>query len=205
MTHLTRDELTRFRRGETGDRERIVAHLAACDECGALYGEVLDAEPPEPAVVSPALVARGRRAFRAGRRRGDARLWRFAVPLAAAAAAVVVALLLPRAREAAPPDPAAGLRGAGLQALAPAGEVAALDFRWTSALHPASFAVEVREPGAAVVLREVVAGESWQPSAAERAAIVAGRAYEWRVVALDAAGEPLTASSWQRFVVVPGD
>jgi hypothetical protein len=208
MTHLTRDELDAFWRGDaTAERERIVGHLAACDACGALYGEVVDADLPPPSTVPRRLLERGRRVYRGGGRRATRGRWRLVVPLAALAAAAVVAVVLlePR-RPTAPPaaERAPGVRGTAVVTLAPRGEGATLDFRWSSAVRPASFAVEVREPDGAAVLRRVVPGESWEPSPAERAAIVPGRAYEWRVVALDAAGEALTASSWQRFSVAPG-
>ena len=46
MTHLERDEILRWwQEGAPSDRHRIVEHLAECDRCGALFGEVIDTRP----------------------------------------------------------------------------------------------------------------------------------------------------------------
>jgi hypothetical protein len=206
VTHLTRQELTRFWRGEAVDRERTLAHLAACDDCGALYGEIVDAEPPPPAAVPPSLLARGRRAFRSADAGPRFAVWRFALPVAVVAAVAVAVTLFPRA---APSPPAAqspagvsGVRGGGLQALEPSGATEApFVFRWTSAVQPSGFAVEVRDASGSTVLRLESRSESLALDAAARATLTPGARYEWRVVALDAEGAELTASGWLPFVL----
>jgi hypothetical protein len=46
MTHLTRADLTRWRDApDPADRDRIVLHLAECDECGALYADLMRTRP----------------------------------------------------------------------------------------------------------------------------------------------------------------
>lgn len=219
MSHLTREELSRFWAGEPAGRERVIAHLAECDACGALYGEVVDAEPPPPpATVPRGLVARGRRAYRRQNRAPGARWSRAVVPLAAAAAVVLVAVLLrpmPLWEEEREIPAGSGLRGAGVEAVEPSGETPpSFSFRWSTAIRPQGWSVEVREAGSGrLVLRapgsgdagaaaEAGAGGQLEPSPDELAQFAPGVAYEWRVVALDAAGEALTESAWRRFVVV---
>lgn len=134
MTHLTRDELLRWRDTPSpADRERIVLHLASCDECGALYAELMRTRPAaagpeelEPAVfikagadagpVTPARIIR------------PAAWRRFAMPFAAAAVVILgVTTLLRR--------DSGSFRGGDneVQLSAPSGTVdsATLTFRWT--------------------------------------------------------------------------
>ena len=48
MTHLDREEIVRWwQEGAPSDRHRFVEHLAECDACGALLGEVIDARPSD--------------------------------------------------------------------------------------------------------------------------------------------------------------
>ena len=48
MTHLDREEIVRWwQEGAPSDRHRFVEHLAECDACGALFGELIDARPPD--------------------------------------------------------------------------------------------------------------------------------------------------------------
>ena len=48
MTHLDRDEIVRWwQEGAPSDRHRFVQHLAECDACGALFGEVIDTRPSD--------------------------------------------------------------------------------------------------------------------------------------------------------------
>ena len=66
--HLTREELQRWwDHGSPADRDRVVGHLAECDACGALYGEILDAEAPpatEIESVDRSLTDRAYRTYR---------------------------------------------------------------------------------------------------------------------------------------------
>jgi hypothetical protein len=207
VTHLTRQELTRFWRGEAADRERTLAHLAECDDCGALYGEIVDAEPPPPEAVPPGLRARGRRVYRSADAGPRFAVWRFALPVAVLAAAAVAVTMIPRQTPSPPavPSPASGLRGTGLVALEPNGELEApFVFRWSSAVQPASYAVEVRDARGSIVLRQDSRSERHALDAAARARLAPGARYEWRVVALDAEGTELTASRWLPFVLSSG-
>jgi hypothetical protein len=202
MSHLTRDELLAFWRTGAGDRDRVVAHLATCDACGALYGELIaEQDAPAAAVAVAELAARGRAVY-AGRRSAGRAPWRLpAVRIAALAAAVLAAiLLLPRAPRPSPAaDGAPALRGVALRALAPAGEaVPPLHFRWASALAATAYRIEVRDGAGRVVLERTTSAVSL---ALADEALTPGASYAWRVVALDARGEPLSASAWQPFVV----
>ena len=85
VTHLTRDELVRWRDApHQGDRDRIVLHLAACDDCGALYAELMRTRPATAAaeVLAPAAFAKA--GLKAGPTRPAA--WRRVANLLAAAA-----------------------------------------------------------------------------------------------------------------------
>jgi hypothetical protein len=141
MTHLTRDDLLRWRdTPDPADRDRIVLHLAACDECGAVYAELMRTRPaaagPEelvPAAFTKAGADAGpvplaRPAPAAGSTR-SARWRRFAVPLAAAAIVILgVTTLLKR-------DPVSFRGGDSEPRLsAPSGSVdsGALAFQWTT-------------------------------------------------------------------------
>lgn len=138
MTHLTRDDLLRWRDTPSpADRDRIVLHLAACDECGALYAELMRTRPAAagPEALEPAAF------IKAGAGAGPAprariirptrwmTLRRFAIPLAAAAVVILgVTTLLKR-------DPGSYRGGDGEPQLsAPSGTVdsAALAFEWTA-------------------------------------------------------------------------
>lgn len=134
MTHLTRDDFVRWRdTPNPADRDRIVLHLASCDECGALYAELMRTRPAAagPEELEPAAF------MKAGAGAGPApqarilrpAAWRrFALPLAAAAVVILgVTTLLRR--------DSGSFRGGDneVQLSAPSGSVdsAALTFQWT--------------------------------------------------------------------------
>ncbi len=129
MAHLTRDDLVSWRDAPTpADRDRIVLHLAECDECGAAYAELMRTRPATagPDALDPAAF------LQAGVDAGPARhaTWRrIAIPLAAAAILVLGVTTLVR-RE------AGSFRGgdAGVQLTAPSGTVDAgtITFKWTA-------------------------------------------------------------------------
>lgn len=213
MTHLTREALERFRReGSPAERDRIVAHLAVCDACGALYGEVLDQEPVEPtpatAPLAAALRERGYRSYRRNAPGWWSAWWRRPATLAgAAAAAVAVALVLalPLLRESSRPAPAldqTGVRGSGVQALEPIGEAARpLRFRWSSALDAPRFELEIRDADGRVVAAVTSDREQAELAADDEARLVPGARYTWRVTALDADGEVMAVTEPRSFVV----
>jgi hypothetical protein len=138
MTHLTRDDLTRWRDAPNpADRDRIVLHLAACDECGALYAELMRTRPAtagpeelEPAVFMKAGADAGPLPHdRTAPATRPAMLRRLALPLAAAAVLILgVTALLTR-------EPASFRGGDNeLTLSAPSGTVdgSALTFEWTT-------------------------------------------------------------------------
>jgi hypothetical protein len=136
MTHLTRDELAGWRDAPNpADRDRIVLHLAACDDCGALYAELMRTRPVSaaPEALEPAAF------IEAGANAGPIRQtapaaagakWsRVAIPFAAAAVLILgLTTLLKRET--------ASYRGGDheLTLSAPAGTVdgASLTFQWTA-------------------------------------------------------------------------
>lgn len=131
MTHLTRDELVGWRDAPNpADRDRIILHLAGCDECGALYANLMRTRP---AAAGPEALQTA--AFiEAGTRAGPVRLRvvslpRVLIPLAAAAIVILgVTTLLKR-------QPTS-FRGADHEVtlVAPSGTVdpGALTFQWTA-------------------------------------------------------------------------
>jgi hypothetical protein len=205
VTHLAREELERWwAEGSPADRERIEGHLAECDACGALYGEVIDAGPalPSAAVATdPGLVARGYRAFDS-RARGGRMPPRVAVWLAAAAAVAIVALgpLVWRSR----PE-ADGIRGSSLQPLAPVGAVVPpLRVQWTSPVETAGYTVEVRDAEQRLLFSLAGAGEEVALPAERLAGLTPGRTYWWTVVAREPSGEEVMRSPPRAFSIVSG-
>jgi hypothetical protein len=204
MTHLTREELERWwQRGDPADRERVVGHLAACDECGSLYGRVIDGLDPTAAdlpEVRRALVRRGVRVYRPARGWWPLPRW---VVATAALTGLVVAISVPLLRTPAAPvtDTPVAVRGSALQALGPVGLVEApVTFRWASPVTAASYRVEIRD-GDRVLSTLLTGDESVELPAADLARLDPGRTYSWLVVALTAEGDEIMRTEAQRFSV----
>jgi len=206
MTHLTRDELERWwREGSPAQRDRVLAHLAECDECGTVYGEIIDADPlrPDAAAVRDAAP----RGYRAYRRPGVLGLdWSSPRALAAygAAAVVVLALLVPALRESTTrSDPGEDIRGTSLQPLAPIGTVAPpVEFRWASPVNAARYRVEVRDESSGEIFVRVesdTATVSLTPEHSSR--LTRGRPYSWVVIAVGPGGEEIMRAPPRSFVV----
>ncbi len=206
MTHLSREELKRsWREGPESERERIVSHLAVCDECGALYGELIDVwdlATPKPAAESrPELAARGYRAYRP-RRSGL-----FSLPplvWGAAAAALLVALGVFTLRDPSPRHDPGGIRGASLQPLSPIGRVdPPIDFRWESPVRAFRYRIEVvdAERRPRIVLYSDV--ESIALPRERLLELEPGMEYGWFVVALDESGEEIMRAPLRLFSVSP--
>jgi hypothetical protein len=207
MTHLTREELQRWwRDGAPGERDRILAHLAECDECGALYGEVIDADPVQPDAAAVRVAApRGYRVFRRSRRMFGVD-WSTPRVLAVcgAAAVVVLAAIVPTLLRPSGPEPdGGGIRGTSLQPLAPIGAVTQpVQFRWTSPVNAARYVVEVREDGGEQILFSLTSeAESVDLPQEQLGRLTPGRAYSWVVVAADQAGAEIMRAPPRSFVV----
>ena len=211
MTHLTRDELERWwAQGRAPDRDRIIGHLAVCDECVALYRTALDSRPVKERTVTPAadVVKLGYRAYKSDRpplleflRRPSG----YAAVAGLAAALVLLAVLVPaRLRDQAAlniqDDP--GVRGAGVQLLSPAGpSEGPLEFQWTSSVRAATFRVDVLDTNRQPLFTAIVAEERLKMPDQLRRQLTAGVPYSWRVTALDVRGEPILQSEVRSFVV----
>jgi hypothetical protein len=218
VTHLTRDDLERWaRQGLPTDRDRIVGHLAQCDDCAALYARVLDGQPVEPADDAhlDELKARAYGAYgQAGAaheattrsrrpRRPRRTAWIAASGIAAAIlAALVLYPVLRNERPLTMPDDTA-IRGASIQALAPAGTVSPpIEFRWSSPMAAARYELTVSGAGGVPLWSSTVRTErvSAPPELVEK---LRGTEATWQVTALDEAGRRLIRSEPQRFAVAP--
>ncbi|MEZ5319533.1 MAG: hypothetical protein R2752_19190 [Vicinamibacterales bacterium] len=223
MTHLTRDELERWRDApDESDRDRIVTHLAACASCAAAHAALVRVRPVEGGVAASAegdlgaFVSEGYRhapaaiappAFEAAPRPAPSRPvpaprrqpWWLA-PLAAAAV-LVLAMTVPRLLTQPVEPPIA--RGGTWAALEPAGDidVESLVFRWTAPEPAGAYLVEVFDAsGTRLWSRRVDAS----PAAADPALVsrlVPGASYRWTVSSLDARGVAMSSSPLTVFQV----
>ena len=131
MMHLTRDELVGWRDAPNpADRDRIVLHLASCDECGAHYADLMRTRPAtagpeglEPAAFKKAGTAAGPVVHRM------VSLPRVLIPLAAAAVLILGVTTLVQRQQ-------ASYRGGDheLTLTSPSGTIdnGALTFQWTA-------------------------------------------------------------------------
>ena len=204
MTHLTRDELVRWRdTGAADDRARVLTHLAACGECRSAYADLVRLEPesiPAGGDDLNVFVHRGIGAYDSRNAPAQSKrrwLWA-AVPLAAAA--MVILAINVRQADAPFNAPSADVRGTAITAQAPAGLVDRVtEFRWTSSFDASRYRVSVRDAQD----REVLARET---ASADRLvldlplALPAGR-YAWLVEARDQNGKVMKASRPQAFQV----
>jgi hypothetical protein len=207
VTHLTREDLERWsHQGLAADRERIVGHLAQCDDCAALYARVLDDEPVEPADDAhlAELKARAYAAYGQGRAVPSRRAaWLAASGIAAVFVAALVLYPVLRTEEMliVPDDEA--IRGVAIQALAPAGTVSPpIEFRWSSPLAAARYEVTVRADAQLLWSASVTAQHTAAPPDLIERLRREGEA-TWQVTALDGTGRRLIQSEPQRFAVAP--
>ncbi|MBI1874086.1 MAG: hypothetical protein HYS05_09385 [Acidobacteria bacterium] len=216
MTHLTRDELIQWRdEGAAADRDRVVGHLAVCDECGARYAEIIRTRPVEHAavVLRPAdFVARGYKAYAGPARRPEGpaswlRDWR---PLTVAAAGIVVvgvAIFGPSAWRHVQPLESdverATIRGGSLVAVMPAGRLTAAPsaFEWHSPIEAARYRVDVFDPRQQLILSMRATGDRLVLTSELRDRLTPGTRYAWKVIALDEAGTVLSESGLETFEV----
>jgi hypothetical protein len=206
VTHLSREELERWwAEGRPEERERVVGHLAVCDDCGALYGDIIDArdlattkltaEPP------PGLAARAYRAYRP-RRSGLSSLpfvW------GAAAAALLVALGIVALRAPAPPGDPGGIRGTSLLPLSPIGRVdPPVEFKWESPVRASRYRIEVEDAEGRPWFVLFSEGESAALPRERLEELEPGKEYWWEVVALGPQGEEIMGAERRPFFLSSG-
>lgn len=195
-----------WRRGGA-DRERFIGHLASCASCReALAALVRDGPVPEsPATLRPhEFVARGYAAQ--GRPRAVLRMRALIGAALVAAASLAVAMLRPFSGPMPLPAPieSAGVRGGDIQLLGPSGPVTEVrEFRWSSPVAATRYRLQVRDDGGAVVHETLATSERTTLPEEARARLRPGRAYSWRVEALDGAGEVILASRPLTFRIAP--
>lgn len=202
MTHLSDAELLAWRDDGAG-RERVVEHLSVCDECGARYAEMIRTRPAtaDATVLQPVdFVERGRRVWREVNTR--ARTWRWAAAGLAAAAALTFAVVVERpAHPPAARSEAPVVRGGSLRPVEPVGEARLpLTFHWSSPVDAASYRLEVSD-ATHVVYSGTTPGETLAAPPALVSRLTPGERYTWRIVALDASGEPLAESPSASFLL----
>jgi hypothetical protein len=183
----------------------VLAHLAECDECGAVYGEIIDADPLQPDAAAVREAAP--RGYRAYRRPGVFALdWSSPRVLAACGAAAVVALALvaPTLRETTTrSDSGDEIRGTTLQPLTPIGTVAPpVEFRWASPVSAGRYRVEVRDESSGEIFVRVESDTTSVSLAPEHLSrLIRGRPYSWVAIAVGPAGEEIMRGPPRSFVV----
>lgn len=206
--HLTRDELQRWwTHGAPEDRDRIVGHLAECDACGALYAEVIDAQPVTP-LAQPADARLQARAYRIHSTPGHAPAvwwWWPRAALVAAAATFLLAIAVPWFRWSGPVSwRDGGIRGSTLQPVSPIGTVEPpVRFAWTSPVRASRYEVEVRTSDGRLVARFSTTREQLELTPTEQQRLEPGRRYTWIVAAFVADGEPMLRTPAREFVIAP--
>ena len=211
MTHLSRDELRRWwDEGAPTDRDRIVGHLAVCDECGALYGQVMDerlVESANVAAVRSEMLAAGYAAYR-GAAAPRAIGWRlpWVAALAVAATLVLAFALYPvlRRHYSLVETEDAAVRGTTIQALSPSGTVAMpVTFRWSSPVDAATYELDVRDARGRIIWSTKVETTLVEAPTELLTLVEPGESHSWQVTALSRRGERMLQSDPQPFVVGP--
>ncbi len=137
------------------------------------------------------------------------RAWLTGARLAAAAAGVVVAVIVVGMvwdrRPTAPPGGSGSTtasRGSDLQALEPRGDVEPpFVFRWSSPVAARRFILEIRDAHERVMYSGAVESEEVEANLAMLERLQPGETYQWRVLAMDAAGETILRSLPQAFTL----
>lgn len=197
MTHLTRDELVAWRdQRDPKTRQRIVAHLAVCDACGAMCADLVRIRPAAivPVRFAPADFApRAYSLHRPPPFRG-ARLGTL-VPLGIAALLAIV-VLVPLLRDGPTvPEQTGATRGGAIGGLQPSGQTdAPTEFSWNSSAPAYTYRVEVKDTAGVVLLSRTVASRRFEAPADVARRFKPGERYTWTVTALDSSGEPTAAS-----------
>ena len=205
--HLTREELQRWwDLGSPADRDRVVGHLAECDACGTLYGEIMDAQAPPVARAGPvdrSLIDSAYRVYRAPR--PQPRFWSWPrTAFAALAALIAAAFAIPALKgPVTRPVDEGGVRGTTLQALTPIGSVTApVRFQWSSPVRAARYTLEIREGGQRIVLQVSSTSEDLQLDSEAEGRFEVGPTYTWQVIAFDEDGEEMMRAPPRDFSIV---
>ena len=198
MSHFTDIELHRWAKfGPGEDASRLVEHLATCEECSRRYAKVIREQPlpAEEAGDVREFVAAG---YRAGKSRS-----RWMWP-AAAAAILILLIGIPLMRRGRETDDEIHLRGAGIQALTPSGDVKVGDivFTWASGVATPRVAIKVYDVKGEIYT--TTTEQTRMPMPPElRPILQPGINYWWSVSALDSSGRPLASSDRRAFTVRP--
>jgi hypothetical protein len=213
MTHLSPEELRRWwEEGAPADRERVIGHLAACDQCAALYERLIDERPLDTALEPPdaALIAAGRGVYRrdqpatAATRPARPMRW---IGIAAAAAAVLVLAVQFYGR----PDPLVPpadetVRSTAIQPLSPDGAVSApFVFAWSSPVQAPRYELTVRDGRGMSVWTVTVEATRLEAPAELLMRLASGEEHTWQATAINLRGERTVQSPPRRFVVRPRD
>jgi hypothetical protein len=208
MTHLTREELQRWRDAPTPEmRERVVAHFAECDACCGAYAELMRtrADDAEPTLDAARFRERGYRVRTAGRTSRFSSAWFKPVAVLAASLVVVVAAWRLRSvpDDASPGDasPGGGLtRGTArqIELLNPANDAAvdaSVSFEWRAEADSACRlrVYDPNRPEAPLVERTAASGD--RLSSAEVGRFASGITYRWFVECRSPRGDTATSQS----------
>jgi hypothetical protein len=208
MTHFTDAELIRWRdTGPGPDRDRVLAHVAACAPCAARYAAAIRVRPlaADAASTTP---DEARRFAQEGARIGTppARvlpLRRGALLIGAplAAAALLVLAISLRGRSTPGGDATPVFRGTAVHALAPQGAVAAEPrFEWSSGVAASRYRIDVGDATGVVASTEAPASPAPWPGA-WTARLKPAVPYWWTVTAVDAEGRPVATSERRTFTL----
>jgi len=204
MTHFRDAELRQWSRSGPGaDRDRVVAHVAACATCAAAYADAMRAASLAPIpVVEPDEVADFVKVgYQVPSRSADAgRSWRRRTLIAlAAAAALIVAVTVPYLRDTREARDAITVRGDAIQALAPIGSVErGTEFRWSATAAAARYRLDIGDT-TGVLFAVTTTATSARLPAAGGPALIPGTDYWWMVTALDATNREVASSGRQTF------
>lgn len=195
MTHLTADELKSwFEHGKAADRERVIAHLADCNDCRKALSALAmsaEAEPSTSPLTMNEAVALGYDAHKPETIFRPAMRLRPLYGLAAAAVIVVAVLWITSPTLI---DQGEAVRNRIIRLSSPTGVGNAQQFEWESPLRPARFRVTVRDANGVLVLSGETASSPFRTDAAARSPLKAGEGYSWKVEALNESGEVIGGS-----------
>lgn len=203
MTHLSPRELQAwYEHGRAEDRDRVIRHLADCDNCRRALSALAMADVPlvtePPSVATTEAVPLGYAARKPPASTPSWAGWlRPAYGLAAAAAIVAAIVVVTRSPGRGPDD---AVRGAELLAIAPSAAVGGLQFKWESPFEAASYHVTVRDATGVLIFEMTTRGSQIEPDPSLGGRVIGGQSYTWQVAALDRDGAVIATSRPVTFV-----